>query len=249
MKSRKQNTPKKWTIIILAVVISAVLYLAGVYSGLYANKILEKKTEQEITSIKEGTEQQMQRLEEYIGFLESNQGSMWLELSFLETLSEDEICNFSEISLKSLFEQLDYYWKRLPFRIEEYERDNQPLSEEYLALKKEYTQLSMRTWILARKRYNKCDTKIVHGLNFYTTDCELCAKQGEEIDKFSSELREKGVDALIFTIDLNSEEPIVKFLKQYYSIQSTPALLINSRIYQGQVFKADYLLGEVEKGR
>jgi len=49
MKSRKQNTPKKWTIIMLAVAISAVLYLAGVYSGLYANKILEKKTEQEIT--------------------------------------------------------------------------------------------------------------------------------------------------------------------------------------------------------
>ncbi|MBW2992581.1 hypothetical protein KY345_05165 [Candidatus Woesearchaeota archaeon] len=243
---KSQAIARKRTIIILVtIVLSIVLYLAGVYSGLYANRILEKKTEEDIKTLKRGTEEELQNLRDYIDFLETNQGRLLLEQEFEDTLTSEQMCDFSEISMNQLFDELNYYWQRFPFRLEEYEYKNKPLSEEYLALKKSYTQLSLRTWILAKTSYERCDTRLVHGINFYSTECADCAKQGEQIDKFGPALGEDGVDVLIFTIDLYSDEPIVKFLREYYEIDSTPALLLNDKVYQGRIFTAEELLEDI----
>lgn len=259
MQDRKISAAKKRTILVaVAIILSIILYLAGVYSGLYANKMLEEKTKRDIRSFKEeteeniysfkiGTEKEVQYLKSYINFLETNQGRLLLEKEFVETLTPDQICDFSDLSMRSLLDELNFYWQRFPFRLEEYERDNQPLSEEYLTLKQKYTQLSIRTWILAKTRYEKCGTKLVHGFNFYSANCSTCAKQGEQLDKFSPTLREEGIDVIIFTIDLYSDESVVKFLKQHYGINSTPALLLNNKLYQGRVFNSEELLEELQE--
>ena len=75
--SRKIKTPsRRKGIIFLAIVISVILYLAGVYSGLYANKIIKEETEKDIETIKEKTEQDLDILETYLNFLDTNLKNM-----------------------------------------------------------------------------------------------------------------------------------------------------------------------------
>ncbi len=236
-----EQRPKRMHIILFAIIASAILYFSGVFSGLYANKLVKESTRQDIDILKEETQQDLEVLQNYVAFLDNNLKSMQLEQTFSETLTEEEMCDFSVISLNELFKQLRYYWDRLPFRIEEYEKYN-VLSKEYNLLKQQYAHVSIRTWILARSQYEKCDTNLVHGLYFYSADCEECIKQGEQLDKFNEKVRRAGMEVVMFPIDFYLEEPIVTNLKTYYRIVETPAIIVNDNVFQGRLFKANELL-------
>jgi len=186
-----EQSPKRRHIIIFAVAISIILYLAGVFSGLYANKLIKESTQRDIFNLKTETSKDLELLQNYIDFLDSNLKDMQLEQTFVETLSNEEMCSFSAISLNELFGQLSYYWSKLPYRIEEYEKYNQ-LSEEYKTLKKQYAHVSIRTWILARSQYEKCNINLVHGLYFYSADCEECINQGEQLDILGKNINHQG---------------------------------------------------------
>ncbi|MBR9690664.1 hypothetical protein GOV08_03185 [Candidatus Woesearchaeota archaeon] len=233
---------KRRAIIAIAVIAAIVLYMSGVLSGLYANKILKKETEEDISLFKLETKSGLEDMRSYISFLESNLNSIQLEQIFVETLEHDQMCEFSSISLNNLVEQLRFYWQRLPFRIEEYEKNNRQ-TEEYKLLKQQYTQISLRTWIIARSLQQKCDTDLVHGLYFYNADCDLCITQGEELDKLKRTLDKKGTDVLIFTIDFDSKEPLVGYLRDYYRLNSTPSVVINDEVFTGKVFASQELTG------
>lgn len=236
-----QNQSKKKYIILFAVIASIILYLAGVFSGLYANKLVREATEEDISKLKQETLQDLESLQNYIAFLDSNLKSMQLEQTFSETLTKEEMCTFSIISLNELFKQLGYYWDRLPFRIEEYEKYNE-LSDEYNLLKQQYAHLSIRTWILARNQYEKCGMDLIHGLYFYSADCEECIHQGEQLDKLNEKAKALNKEIVMFPIDFYLDDPIVTNLKKYYGINSTPAIIVNDKVFQGRLFSSDELL-------
>ena len=243
-----EQRPRRSYIILFAIAASIILYLSGVFSGLYANKLVKESTRQDIILFKEETQQDLDVLQNYIDFLDTNLKSMQLEQTFSETLTPEERCAFSVISLDELFKQLRYYWDRLPFRIEEYEKYNE-LSEEYTQLKQEYAHVSIRTWILARNQFEKCDANIVHGLYFYSADCEECIEQGEQLDEFNKKIREAGMEVIMFPIDFYLQESVVANLKAYYGITETPAIIVNDKVFQGRLFKAEELLPkEVSEG-
>lgn len=237
----EQNQPKKKYIIFFAIALSIILYFAGVFSGLYANKLVKESTEADISNLKKETSKDLELLQSYVDFLDSNLKNMQLEQTFIETLDDRQMCNFSRISLNELFSQLTYYWGKLPYRIEEYEKYNE-LSRDYNILKKEYAHLSIRTWILARSQHKKCNIDLVHGLYFYSADCEKCIKQGEQLDILGNKIKQQGREIIMFPIDFYLEEPIVENLKKYYDIRSTPAIIINDQVMQGRLFTSNELL-------
>ncbi|MBS3131575.1 hypothetical protein J4212_04040 [Candidatus Woesearchaeota archaeon] len=242
-----ERKPERRNIILIAVIISIILYLAGVFSGLYANKIVKESTEEDIKSLEEQTRQNMNYMQSYVDILDTNLKNIQLEQAFLETLSDKERCSFSKISLEELVSQLSFYWEKLPFRLEEYERTNEP-TEEYLALKSQYTYLSIRIWMLAKSQYETCGTNMVHGLYFYSKDCENCVEQGEQIDELNRQLSAKGSDIIMFPIDFSSREPLIRNLEAYYRINSTPAIVLNGRVMQGRLFTSGELLKAAEDG-
>ena len=233
----EQGQRKKTYIVLFAIIASVILYLSGVFSGLYANKLVKESTRQDIFSLKEETSRDLELLQNYINFLDSNLKSMQLEQIFSETLTREEMCTFSMISLNQLFSQLSYYWDRLPFRMEECNE----LSEEYNLLKQQYAHLSIRTWIIARNQYEKCNTNIIHGLYFYSADCEECIRQGEQLDKLNEKARASNMDIVMFPIDFCLDDSIVINLKKYYGINSTPAIIINDKVFQGRLFDSEEL--------
>ncbi len=238
--SEQSQQRKKTYIILFAILASVILYLAGVFSGLYANKILKEATEKDIYNLKEKTSKDLGALQSYIDFLDINLKSMQLEQTFRETLTSEQMCSFSMISLNELLNQLGYYWDRLPYRIEEYEKYNE-LSEDYKLLKQQYAHLSIRTWILARNQYEKCSMNVTHGLYFYSADCKECVEQGEQLDELNNKVRSSGKEMVMFPIDFYMDEPIVSNLKKYYGISSTPAIIINDKVFLGRLFTSEEL--------
>ncbi len=254
MMAKKQD-PGRGMIIAVAVFVSVILYLSGVFSGLYASRVIEARTQMSLDGLKNETKEdisvltrntrdQINVMKEYIAFLESNMNDANIEQLFMETLSHDEMCNFTEMSMDNLFDELNYFWGILPYRIEEYENRN-TLTDEYINVKKRYERLAIRTWVIAKKHYESCGTRIVHGLHFYSRNCTICTRQGQELDILSRDLKDRGYDVVIFTIDIDSDEPIIKFLRAYYHISTVPALILNNRVYQGQVFMHGDLLRDI----
>ncbi len=232
---------KRPTLVTIIIIASVALYLAGVMSGLYANKVLEERTKEDIESLQAGTAEQLRQFKKYIDFLEENLNSMQLEQGFLETLPPEERCNFSSSSVNYLLERLQYYRDQLPYRIEAYERNN-ALSKEYLSLKEEYDALSLRTWVLARYLSQQCDPPMVTGLYLYSGECERCVEQGEALDRFTAALKEEGYAVMLFTVDYETENPPLPLIKRFYRLNATPAIIIGERVFQGRVYGADELL-------
>jgi hypothetical protein len=243
-------------IIAIALIISVLLYCAGVFSGLYANKIFEERAKADMASLKDQNEQSLLQLEnrtrndisslkEYISVLETNQKGLQLEESFSTTLSHDKMCEFSTIIVNGLMDQIYNYWRKMPFRIEEYELNNNNLSEEYIGLKKQVTPLLLRTWIVTRNKYENCNTDFIPILYFFSKDCEVCVAQGERLDDLRSISVEDGKRLIVFTVDINSEEPMISYLKQYYKINSTPAMIINDQVFQGRIFYPDEIISSL----
>ncbi len=176
MSQRILQKRRRTGIIVFAVILSIVLYLAGVFSGLYANKIFTEETKNNIFLFREETKQDLDLIENYLSFIDDDLKSLQLEQTFIESLTEKEKCEFSRISINELIKQFKFYWDRLPSRLEEYEKNNEKLPEEYLLLKEQYAHLSIRTWILAKNLQSKCNIDLIHGLYFYSADCKDCVK-------------------------------------------------------------------------
>jgi len=243
------------SIIILVAGMCILLYFAGVLSGLYANKITEKKTQTSLTNLKRetradletfksGTEEQIENLNDYIVFLESNINTVQVEQEFLETLPPEERCAFSELRMQDMIGQLQHYRDQLPFRLEAYERET-PLTDEYKILKQQYNALSIRTWIFARAHRAECATALVDGLYFYSASCEGCVEQGEELDAFTQAMEQTGQSVMLFTIDADADDSMIRFLRAYYDITRLPALVLNDVVYTGRIVPAETLIGGV----
>ena len=95
MKKRKSFQRKQ--IFIAAAVVSIILYLIGVFSGLYASQVfikkadanidsLKEKTDQDIALIQENTKSEINVLEDYILYLDNNLKSIQMEQFFLDSL-------------------------------------------------------------------------------------------------------------------------------------------------------------------
>lgn len=237
MSKKKPQINKRIIIIIIAIILSVMLYLAGVFSGLYANRILKKETQKDLNV-----------LENYVNFLDTNLKNMQLEEGFMATLDSEQMCNYSMISLNNILGQISNYWDKLPYRLEEYEK-NRTLSSDYLILKKQYTDLSIRMWLLAKNRYTKCNVSLVQGIYFYSSDCENCVEQGEELDELRRLVLARGSDIIIIPIDFKTNESIINNIKSYYGIRSTPAIVINDEVLQGRVFTANELFSKTNKNK
>lgn len=235
-KFRRRNT-----ILFLATVLSIILYFVGVLSGIFANKVFKDETKKDISNLKSETKQDFQYMQNYVIFLDTNLKNMQLEQTFTETLNHEQMCDFLAISMDELVNQLGFYWNKLPFRIEKYEKENK-VTDEYLLLKEQYLHLSIRTWLIAKNEYEKCNINIVHGLYFYSQNCDVCVKQGEQIDILNKKIKALDTNLIMFPVDFDSNQTIIKALKKYYNIKSTPAIIINDKVFQGRLFSSTELM-------
>lgn len=103
---------------------------------------------------------------------------------------------------------------------------------EVIGLKKYYSLLQVKDYLLVGKINEKCGIKPITIIYFYsnTGDCNDCKREGYVLTK----LREEFPELRIYAFDANLDLSVVKTMKSIYSIKDTlPALVIWDEAYYG----------------
>ncbi len=147
--------------------------------------------------------------------------------------SETEFSLLSELSCKNisggaLSDELDDLGGKL-----EWGQKNLGNTEEVANLKKYYSLLEIKDYLLTKRISARCGTKASFVLYFYTTaeNCSECEKQGIVL----SSLREKYPDLRVYSFDFSIDLSAVKAMLQIFKIEDTklPALVIDEDLYTG----------------
>lgn len=228
-KSKNQNV----RIILVALVLTIIIYAAGLYTGIAFSKRIEQKTTVDI-----------QQLQSNLSKVQDELQVMQFTESFVNNVQGGS-CNAPDV-LESvgLNEELSRFWNLLPYRLEAYESSN-PLTPDYVELKESYMFISLRAWVIMKGIYNNCEDSPVPVLYFYSKTCDTCVEQGQILDSAAASARENGIELRIFTIDYDSSIPPVDLVKSYYSVDSVPAIIVGDTKLSGDIISEDEIVAEI----
>jgi len=147
--------------------------------------------------------------------------------------SETQFSLLSELSCKDisgsvLSGELDELGHKL-----EWEQQNLGNTDEVSYLKKYYSLLEIKDYLLMKKISLGCGVKSAFILYFYTTkdNCSLCEKESLVL----SSLRDKYPELRVYSFDYSIDLSAVKAMLQIYKIKDTelPALVIDDELMTG----------------
>lgn len=105
-------------------------------------------------------------------------------------------------------------------------------SDQIIQLKKSYSLLEIKDYLLMKKISERCDKKSVFVLYFYANEdtCPECVKQGYILTELHSLYPELRVYSFDYNLDLSAIETLISI----YNVPDTlPALVINGKVYPG----------------
>ena len=100
-----------------------------------------------------------------------------------------------------------------------------------VSLKKYYSILEIKDYLLMKKITERCGQKPIFVLYFYKNDkCSDCTKQGYVL----TSLREKYPNLRVYSFDYDLDLPAIKSMRSIYKVaDKLPALVINGKVYSG----------------
>lgn len=113
-----------------------------------------------------------------------------------------------------------------------YSEQNLSEQEDILLLKKQYTMLQVKDFLLKKRISERCKTPFISVLYFYGTkqSCADCERQGYVLDA----AREKYPDLRIYSYDYNLDLSTIRALRSIYKVdEPLPVLVINGKTYSG----------------
>jgi len=147
--------------------------------------------------------------------------------------SETQFSLLSELSCKNISDsvlssELDELGRKL-----EWGEENMGMTDTVSYLKKYYSLLEIKDYLLTKKISARCKTKSAFILYFYTTaeNCSECEKQGLVL----STLREKYPDLRVYSFDYSIDLSAVESMLHIYKIEDTklPALVVDEELLTG----------------
>lgn len=133
--------------------------------------------------------------------------------------------------------------ERLAFMEEELGTTN----ENVIGLKKYYSLLQIKDYLLGLELSQKCDFKPIYILYFYTNECTDCEKQGFAL----TALREKYPELRVYSFDADLDLSAIATLETIYKVsnEGLPALVVNEKLYEGfqSIETIEKLIPELKK--
>lgn len=104
-------------------------------------------------------------------------------------------------------------------------------NENVINLRKSYSLLQIKDYLLMKKITERCGEKSIFILYFYNNDnCDDCTKQGYVL----TSLREKYPNLRVYSFDYNLDLSAIKAMISIYKVPNeVPALVINGKAYSG----------------
>ncbi len=221
---------KQKTNYLLAIVLSIILYVLGVYTGVKVENYFSTKIYSELELMKTD----MQKIKQ-------STDNLYIQQLLLLSVDKEKTCPILVSSLKEIEQNLKFYWDRLPKRLEEYEK-YEDVTKEYENLKKDYMTISLKAWSISSLIKKDCDPSLIPILYFYSRNCEKCIDQGVELDKLKQLVISENKTVMVFTVDYDLSNPNLNVIKVAYNITETPSMIIEDKIINGFA-NVSYLLG------
>lgn len=108
-------------------------------------------------------------------------------------------------------------------------------NEKVISLKKYYTLLQIKDYLLTKELFNRCGTHIVSILYLYQDGCEECVKQSIILDDLSNTYPE----IRVYWIDKDLQTPALDTLISILNIKKTPSIVIKNKVYDSLQTTAD----------
>ncbi len=116
-------------------------------------------------------------------------------------------------------------------------------------LKKKYFVLEGESYLLSKKAKQLCNDSSVLVINFYTNNnCPDCVALGNNIISARDALSSQNVSLRLFSFDGTIGSPIADSLKNQYNISTYPSLVINEKVYSGPI-DSDHIKSLVRDSR
>ncbi len=147
-----------------------------------------------------------------------------------------------DISQNILSKELDALAHKLQFMEESVDANN----EEIRRLKKYYSLLEIKDFILMKKINERCGKDLHFVLYFYSNegDCKDCKKQGKALVQVLKERDNLRVYNFDYNLDLSATET----LKKIYNVRRPlPALVLDGKLYRGYT-KYEDLISLIPEG-
>jgi len=223
--ARKPSQKKKLDVKILlsALIISAILFLSGIFIGYSIN-------EQNLGSIENNIQSVTRTLENF-----------QLQFLFFDVLGENATCPLLTETLSEINKESYDIGSKLTITGSESEIKDY---NEYITLKKEYSRLLVSYWLLSNKFNNVCEQNVDTVIYFFSKDCVTCDDQGFVLTYLKGKFDEK---LLIFALDADLDEPSLLVLKNYFNVTEFPTMIINNDKYEGFHSK-DEIINILTKG-
>lgn len=147
--------------------------------------------------------------------------------------SETQFNLFKEFSCKGvdnpvLSSELNSIAERLAYAEQNLGVDN----PEVIRLKKYYSVLEVKDYLLMQQMDQKCKQKPLFILYFYSNqgDCDDCKKQGYVL----TDLRNEYPELRVYSFDYNLDYSIIKTLQSFFKVKDAlPAMVIGDNTYYG----------------
>lgn len=147
--------------------------------------------------------------------------------------SETQFSLLSELSCKNIDDsvlsgEMGELGKKL-----EWGEENLGATDEVFYLKKYYSLLQIKDYLLMKRISSRCGVKSAFILYFYTTaeNCSECARQGIVL----SSLRDKYPELRVYSFDYSTDLSAVEAMLKIYKIEDTklPALVVDDEVLTG----------------
>jgi len=207
-----EHEPNDWKKYVIVLFITVTIFVSGLW---FSNYLSNKKIDQ----------------------LKNIQNKISLDLMSSETqfsLLQEQSCK--DVSNTVLSSELNSLADKIAYSENNIGADD----TDVVSLKKYYSLLEIKDYLLMKKLKERCGQKSIFVLYFYKNDnCDNCTKQGYVL----TSLREKYPDLRVYSFDYNLDSSAIKTMTSIYKVKDNlPAMVINGKVYEG--FKT---LEEIEK--
>lgn len=198
-----QHEPNDWKKYIIVLFITSTIFISGLWLSNYLNN---KKVNQ------------LKSIESSISL---NLLSSETQFDLLQEISCKDISNTVLSSeLNSLADKISYSENNIGVE-----------NVDVISLKKSYSLLEIKDYLLMKKITDRCGDKSIFILYFYKNDnCNDCTKQGYVL----TELRLKYPNLRVYSFDYNLDLSAIRSMVSIYKVpDNLPAIVINGKVYSG----------------
>jgi thiol-disulfide isomerase/thioredoxin len=171
--------------------------------------------------------EKVNQLEKTISQLDESIQNADLQFLFFNVMNKNISCTYLSKEASRLSNEAENLGKQ----VSAYENSKKISESSFHELKKRYTSILIKDWLMIEKIKKTCGENYTTVLYIYSNkNCDKCREQGIILSYLKEKLDGK---FLVFAIDGDMDLQIVNTIKDAYGVSTYPSLVINGQVHYG----------------